>query len=94
MEENSLAETCWFNILANDLLRFVYFKGNWQLDEAFSGDYYNFTSPDSGALSAVSKDIVFDKNSMKQINERLFALRIVIPNITKMDKASIIKDGT
>ncbi|RYR09395.1 hypothetical protein Ahy_B05g077696 [Arachis hypogaea] len=58
--------------------------GNWQLDEAFSGDYYNFTSPDSGALSAVSKDIVFDKNSMKQINERLFALRIVIPNITKV----------
>ncbi|XP_072073479.1 transcription factor bHLH35 isoform X2 [Arachis hypogaea] len=77
MEENSLTETCWFNILANDLLR-------WQLDGAFSGDYYDSTSPDGGASSAVSMDIVSDQNSMKQINERLFALRTAVPNVTKL----------
>ncbi|RVW16195.1 Transcription factor bHLH35 [Vitis vinifera] len=78
------------------------------LDEAFSG-YYDSSSPDGAASSAASKNIVSERNRRKKLNERLFALRAVVPNISKvnfkdnatwreirewsMDKASIIKDA-
>ncbi|KAH9805696.1 transcription factor bHLH35 [Citrus sinensis] len=64
----------------------------WPLDEAFSG-YYDSSSPDGAASSAASKNIVSERNRRKKLNERLFALRSVVPNISKMDKASIIKDA-
>ncbi|XP_028751371.1 transcription factor bHLH35 [Neltuma alba] len=65
---------------------------SWGWDEAFSG-YYDSSSPDGGASSAASKNIVSERNRRKKLNERLFALRAVVPNISKMDKASIIKDA-
>ncbi|RYR13703.1 hypothetical protein Ahy_B04g070555 isoform A [Arachis hypogaea] len=65
---------------------------NWGLDEALSG-YYDSSSPDGAASSAASKNIVSERNRRKKLNERLFALRSVVPNISKMDKASIIKDA-
>ncbi|XP_059461233.1 transcription factor bHLH35 [Corylus avellana] len=65
---------------------------SWGLDEAFSG-YYDSSSPDGAASSAASKNIVSERNRRRKLNERLFALRAVVPNISKMDKASIIKDA-
>ncbi|CAL1358477.1 unnamed protein product [Linum trigynum] len=65
---------------------------SWGMDEAFSG-YYDSSSPDGAASSAASKNIVSERNRRKKLNERLFALRAVVPNISKMDKASIIKDA-
>ncbi|KAF9662960.1 hypothetical protein SADUNF_Sadunf18G0108500 [Salix dunnii] len=65
---------------------------SWAIEEAFSG-YYDSSSPDGAASSAASKNIVSERNRRKKLNERLFALRAVVPNISKMDKASIIKDA-
>ncbi|CAN1167357.1 Transcription factor bHLH35 [Linum perenne] len=65
---------------------------SWAMDEAFSG-YYDSSSPDGAASSAASKNIVSERNRRKKLNERLFALRAVVPNISKMDKASIIRDA-
>eukprot|EP00268_Persea_americana_P032007 TRINITY_DN3131_c0_g2_i3.p1 TRINITY_DN3131_c0_g2~~TRINITY_DN3131_c0_g2_i3.p1 ORF type:complete len:249 (-),score=43.15 TRINITY_DN3131_c0_g2_i3:1364-2110(-) len=65
---------------------------SWGWDDPISG-YYDSSSPDGSASSATAKNIVSERNRRKKLNERLFALRAVVPNISKMDKASIIKDA-
>ncbi|CAH2077524.1 unnamed protein product, partial [Thlaspi arvense] len=66
---------------------------SWPLEEAFSGSGES-SSPDGAATSpASSKNVVSERNRRQKLNQRLFALRSVVPNISKLDKASVIKDS-
>ncbi|XP_021747072.1 transcription factor bHLH35-like [Chenopodium quinoa] len=55
------------------------------------------SSPDGSAYSKMymdeSKNVVSERNRRKQLNDRIYGLRAIVPNISKMDKASTIKDA-
>ena len=63
------------------------------LDEAIPGYYYTSSSPETGMASSSSpsgaggglpKSIVMERKRRQLVNERLYALRGVVPNITKV----------
>ncbi|KAM3316740.1 hypothetical protein ACQJBY_034713 [Aegilops geniculata] len=67
-------------------------------EDSLSGLYEDSTSSPDGASSGLTRrwagrNMLNERDRRRRLNEKLYAIRGVVPNITKMDKASIIQDA-
>ncbi|KAF3325574.1 transcription factor bHLH35 isoform X2 [Carex littledalei] len=68
---------------------------SWGIDEPCLG-FRNLTSPDgaqSSGSAAVDKSVTNERNRRQKLNDSICRLRSIVPRISKMDKASTIKDA-
>ncbi|CAK7345712.1 unnamed protein product [Dovyalis caffra] len=63
-------------------------------DLQFNLGYHDSSLPDGAASSTIApKAVVSERNKRKKLNDKLLALREAVPKISRLDKASIIKDA-
>ncbi|KAJ6699725.1 TRANSCRIPTION FACTOR BHLH35 [Salix purpurea] len=65
----------------------------WAMDEAPTQSNEYSSSPEGAASTIASKNIVSERNRRKKLNDKLLELRGAVPRISKLDKASTIKDA-
>ncbi|XBH88189.1 hypothetical protein VPH35_075496 [Triticum aestivum] len=67
-------------------------------EDSLSCLYDDSTSSPDGASSGLTRrwagrNMLNERDRRRRLNEKLYAIRGVVPNITKMNKASIIQDA-
>ncbi|KAL9398591.1 hypothetical protein Peur_007552 [Populus x canadensis] len=66
---------------------------SWATNQQSNLGYYASSLPEGTASPIRTKNIASETNKRKELNDKLLALREAVPKISKLDKASIIKDA-